>query len=233
MDKKLSLILIWVLLLVVSSFAQSPDEETSPSPAKKYHFGARIGPWINLGDTALPNVLFVDEFGNVVAEMETNINDVNVYFEGYFAYNIFPGAFAELSVGIVNRGSVTIRDAFSTDIGNLILYPFLLQLKFYPFPEGVSKFRPWVGVGGGLYYGRQDIQFTTSPFLDPYFRGQSETDFNYTLSGGVDYALNSFLALDLSAKYMPVDFTDALILMNDYDALAITIGVKYLYGGKK
>lgn len=232
MVKRVSLTLIWVLLLVVSSLAQNSDEETSSSLFKKYQVGARIGSWINLGDTAYTNVLFIDD-GNVVGEMETSINNVNFYFEGYFAYNIFAGGYAEFSVGVVNRGSVTVGDFFSTDIGNLILYPFLLQLKYYPFSALGSRIQPYVAAGGGLYYGRQSIQFTTSLFDEAFYRGESQTDLNFVLSGGVDYGLNEHLALDLNIKYMPVSFSDSLILMSDYDALAITVGIKYLYGGKK
>ena len=231
--KKLSLMLTWVLLLAVSSFAQSPDEATSPSPVKKYHFGARLGTWVNLGDTALPRVQFINDDDEIVGLMETNINNVSFYFEGYFAYNIFQGGYVEFSMGMVNRGSVTVADIFSTDIGNLMLYPFLLQFKYYPFSTLGSRIQPYVAGGGGLYYGRQSIQFTTNLFDDAFLRGESATDFNFVLSGGVDYSLNDNLALDFNAKYMPVSFSDQLILMSDYDALAITVGIKYLYGGRK
>jgi outer membrane protein W len=195
----------------------------------RHQAGVRLGTWINLGDSPPESLRSGDE----INALETNISDVNFYFEGYFAYNILPSTYLELSVGIVNRGSVTVQDEFGTNIGNLLLYPFLLQVKYYPFATVRSKIQPYFLAGGGLYYGRQDVQFTTDPFFDPFFRTDSETDFNYTLGGGIDWLLSDRFGLNLNAKYMPINFSEDLVLINDYGALAITVGVTYLHGGKE
>ena len=227
MARSLLLVAGMLLMLTGAAFAQDSDEGNSSKFNGKNQFGVRIGTWINAGDD--PPELVEDSLGI----LETNINSVNAYFEGYFAYNLFPQTYLEFSIGIVNRGSVTVQEGSITDIGNLIVYPFLLHLKFYPLSMAASKIQPYVAVGGGLYYGRQDIQF--SNFSNIYLaniNGESETDFNYALSGGADYILNDKLALDFNIKYMPINFSKSLITIRDYDAVAVTVGVKYLYGGK-
>lgn len=229
MAKKLLVVLFCLLLPAYLTFAQDADGKSYPSLKNRHQAGVRLGAWVNLGEDP-PEY---DETPDGLTTLETNIGSANFYFEGYFAYNILPATYLELSVGIVNRGSVTVQNQFSTDVGNLLLYPMLLQIKFYPFSMLRSKIQPYVAAGGGLYYGRQDVQFTTDPFFDPFFQTDSETDFSYTLSGGVDWLLNNSLALNLNAKYMPINFSETLILINDYDALAITVGVTYLHGGKK
>lgn len=216
-----------LMVLANATVALEAEEQPYPSLHNRHQAGVRLGTWVNLGDTPPESI----SEGGIT--LETNINNVNFYFEGYFAYNIFSAAYIELSAGIVNRGSVTVRDFYATDVGNLILYPILLQFKYYPFSTLRSKFQPYIAAGGGLYYGRQDVQFTTDPFFDPYRQGDSETDFNYTLSGGINWVFNRHIALETNIKYMPIKFSENLILVNDYEALAITVGITYLHGGRQ
>lgn len=229
MVKKLIVITLCIFIPSYAALAQDTAEETYPSLNNRHQAGVRLGAWTNLGEDPPESIRSLDE----LVALETNISGTSFFFEGFFAYNILPATYLELSVGIVNRGSVTVQDQFSTDIGNLLLYPMLLQVKFYPFAKVRSKIQPYVFAGGGLYYGRQDVQFTTDPFFDPFIQTDSETDFNYTLGGGFDWLLSNTIAINLNAKYMPIGFSEPLILVNDYDALAITVGVTYLHGGKK
>ncbi len=226
MVRNLTVALFLLTMFVGSTIAQDTGEEEFSPYNNRHQIGGRLGTWVNAGED--PPELLSDGL-NI---LETNISSVNVYFEGYFAYNLFPQTFLELSVGIVNRGSVTVQEGVFTDIGNLLIYPFLLQLKYYPFSIPNSRLHPYVAVGGGLYYGRQDIQFTTG---DPFFadiNADSETDFNYTISGGADWLLGDKVALEINAKYMPINFSQSLVTIRDYDGFAITIGAKYLYGTK-
>ena len=218
-----------LMLLAGGAFAQDSDEGDLLTLNGKSQFGIRLGTWINAGDDP-PELLTSDDEFSI---LETNISSVNAYFEGYYAHSLFPQTFREFSVGIVNRGSVTVQEGNITDIGNLVVYPFLLHLKFYPLSMTASKIQPYVTIGGGLYYGRQDIQFTNlSDFYLASINGESETDFNYALSGGADYILSDKIALDFSVKYMPINFSKSLITVQDYGAVAATVGIKYLYGGK-
>ena len=163
MARNLLLVTGLLILLTSTAFAQDSDEGNPSKFNGKNQFGVRIGTWVNAGDEP-PELLISDEFNT----LETNVSNVNPYFEGYFAYNLFPQTYLEFSLGIVNRGSVTVQEGGVTEIGNLIVYPFLLHLKFYPLSMAASKIQPYLAVGGGLYYGRQDIQF--SNFTDLFIR---------------------------------------------------------------
>lgn len=225
------LIIAGVALLATLSagaFAQDLDEGSKPSSGRTHQAGVRLGVWVNAGDD--PPEFDVSPDGT--AALETNIKDVNAYFEGRFAYNVFSKAYLELSIGIVNRGSVTVQDGPFTDIGSLVLYPFLLQFKFYPLSPA-SRLQPYVAAGGGIYHGRQDIQFTTDNIYFASLNEDNETDINYVLSGGADWYLNNYLALDLNLKYMPINFSNDLVTIRDYEAVSVTIGITYAHGKKK
>ena len=196
---------------------------------RKHQIGIRLGGWINGGES--PPALLTDTFNNPL--MKTSIKDGSFYFEGYYAYNLLPYTFMEFSLGIVNRGSVTIYDIYGTDIGNLLIYPILLQVKLYPLLSSDSKLQPFVGFGGGLYYGRRNVQFTNNSYSFYSLNEDSKTDFNYTLSGGVDWCLNNSIAFDMQLKYMPINFSKSLVTVNDFKAVSVTVGIKYLYATKK
>ncbi|MFQ5452721.1 MAG: OmpW family outer membrane protein [Candidatus Zixiibacteriota bacterium] len=211
------------------AFAQENDELQPLTLSNKHQIGIRLGTWVNSGEK--PPLLLVDTIDNT--SLATSVKDASFYFEGYFAYSLIPHTYVELSLGLVNRGSVTLQENNNTDIGNLLLYPILLQLKLYPIGSFNSKFQPYVTIGGGLYYGKRNVQFTNNRFSFFKFNEDTETDFNYTLSGGADWLLNNSLALDFNIKYMPINFSKSLVTISDYDAVAITVGIKYLYAKNK
>ena len=194
--------------------------------SSKHQLGIRLGVWQNRGDTPL-------ESGQLGASTEsnfkTNLKQSAFNFEGYFAYRLLSWAMVELSLGSVNRGSVTISEDNASDIGNLILYPILVQLKFYPLSTLTSGFQPFVIGGGGLYYGRRTVQFTNSSDYYANWQEESGTDFNYVIGGGVDWPVADILSLDLTVKYMPINFSKPLVTMQNYNAIAFSIGIKYLY----
>jgi outer membrane protein W len=230
--KSLSLLLLFLAISTAPGLGQETEETGDVSVPNRHQIGIRMGTWINAGDDAPPLLLLLDENDAVVGQLETDLTDVSFYFEGYFAYNLFSQTFIELSFGIVNRGSVTIQDGPITDVGNLMLYPLLLQFKYYPLALPNSGFHPYLAVGGGLYHGRQDIQFTTDLFFTDLAE-DTETDFNYVISGGADWILSDNVALDLNVKYMPINFSQSLVTIRDYDAVAVSVGIKYLYRNKK
>lgn len=187
--------------------------------------GIRLGVWGNQG--GMPPQ--ADPQGT----FETNFKDANFYFEGFFAYRLFSQAMLELSVGIVNRGSVTFIEGNATNIGNVLVHPILLQLKLYPLSSLTPRLQPYLLAGGGLYYGRRSVQFTKSS--DAYFglNEESGTNLSYVLGGGIDWPIGTSIGLEVSVKYMPIEFSKGLQTIRDYDAIAFTIGVKYLYLSKK
>lgn len=204
--------------------AEQADADKSLLFSEKHQAGIRLGVWANNGESP------TDSAGI----SETNFKGASFFFEGYFAYRLAPIVMLELSFGIVNRGSVTFREAGGTNVGNVLVHPILLQMKFYPLASLKEKFQPYLLAGGGLYYGRRSVQFTTSSGV--YYYGlaeQSGTDFNYVLGGGIDWPLSPAIGLEAGVKYMPIEFSKELQTIRDYDAVAFTIGVKYLYSSKK
>lgn len=187
----------------------------------RHQAGVRLGIWANNGDT--PPARVEDGFGNV---LETDINSANIYFEAFGAYRLFSRGLVEVSVGFSNRGDVNLQDVGREYFGNLILYPMLVQFKYY-LPTPTESFLPYVGVGGGIYYGRHSVQFTNDVYFT--FNEVSGTDLNYVLSGGFDWPVSHSIALGLDAKYMPISFGKGLIEVTDYNALTVTFGVKYLF----
>lgn len=217
-----------MILLSGTAFTQDDEEEFQSYLGSRHQFGVRIGTWINTGEDPPELVRSADGF----LALEADVSNVNFYFEGRFAYNVFPQAFIEFTVGIVNRGSVTMQEGIYTDISNLMLYPFLLRFKYYPINSVRSRIQPYLSAGGGLYHGRQSIQFTTDDIYFAMLNEDSETDFNYVLGGGAEYVLTNKLALDFNFTYMPINFSNPLVLIEDYSAFTVTVGITYLYSGR-
>lgn len=217
---------VWVAILIcVAAISVAPHRAIASEPDTafdiRHQAGVRIGVWANNGDT--PPARVEDGFGNV---LETDINSANIYLEAFGAYRLFSRGLLEVSVGFANRGDVNLQDAGREYFGNLILYPMLVQFKYY-LPQPASSFRPYVGIGGGIYYGRHSVQFTNDVYFT--FNEASGTDLNYVLSGGVDMPVSNSIALGLDAKYMPIKFGKGLIEVTDYNALTVTFGFKYLF----
>ncbi len=217
------LILFLVAGMAVTGVAGT-DSRTQISFNDQHQLGMRLGVWANQGGT-VPEWLSSSEFA-----METKINDASFYFEGYFGYRWWSQAVVEFSLGIVNRGTVTLSDATGTDVGNLMVYPLLIHMKWYPLAPINRRFQPYLAVGGGLYYGRRSVQLTTSSYYyyDNSLNEQSETDFNYALSAGIDWPVSSSIGLEMNVRYSPIYFSNSLLTVRDYDAVMVTVGVKYL-----
>lgn len=227
MVKKIVLPVISILLF---SYLGVNAQEAEPKETfkSKHQAGIRLGVWSNLGDTHPEGDTYESGFS-----FKTNINDASFYFEGYFDYRLSRYFMGGLSIGIVNRGSVTLALGSATDIGNILVYPMLLNLKFYPLASMNLKFQPYLTVGGGLYYGRRNVQLTTSYYYSE-FEEESSTKFNYSLGGGFDWPIAHSIGLDLNIRYLPIEFSDDLVAVSDYSAFTIAVGIKYLYSsGKK
>ncbi len=222
MNKRFLLCLFSIsILAMVILPVQAVCGDDLPLFERQHQAGIRIGTWVNGGDE--PPLQVIDEFGN---ELRTDFSKASIYFEGFGAYRISPQFMIELSIGFVNRGDVNFTEGPREYFGNLLLYPMLLQFKWY-MPTVNGKLMPYVFAGGGIYYGRNSVQFTNDIYFA--FNEDSETDFSYVLGGGFDWPVASSIGLELNAKYMPVKFGKELVLIKDYQAFTITFGVKYLF----
>ena len=193
--------------------------------------GARLGGWSNRGSDPPDRSDMSD--GSYYL---TDFGSGNFYLEGYLGYRLSRALMLEFSLGIVSRGDVTLVESdTSSSIGTMMIYPILAKLRIYPFGAHTGQFYPYLIAGGGIYYGRHDIQITSG--WTAYYRaalGQdSETDFNYVLGGGIDWPVASVVALELSAQYMPVKFSSGLIGIRDYSSLTVTVGAKYMFKSMK
>jgi opacity protein-like surface antigen len=139
----------------------------------------------------------------------------------------------EISLGIVNRGTVTIDDSQIRDVGNLLLYPILAQIKIYPYAAGSWHAQPYLTAGAGLYLGRRDVQFTDSNFLFAGSNQETASKLSYVLGGGIDWPIGNVISLGLDGKYMPINYSKGFVTVNNYNAVVITVGVKYLIARKK
>jgi outer membrane protein W len=218
-----------VLLILINWGAVSAEEAAADKYGlfnRSHQVGIRLGVWANQGGSPPSK--------ETVYNFETNFHNANFYFEGYYAYRLYPQVMLEFSVGIVNRGSVTFIEGNGTNVGNVLVHPILLQLKFYPLSSLTLKVQPYLVGGGGLYYGHRSVQFTTSS--EVYYFGldeQTGTNFNYTFGGGVDWPIAKTIGLEANVRYMSINFSKGLQTVQDYDALVFTVGVKYLYLSKK
>lgn len=219
---RLALIGCTLLLMIGTALQAQPSGAEKPQGFSQSHqAGIRLGVWSNLGDIPPTG----DSSGG--ARYAADIKDASFYFEGYFGYRISSSFMIEASLGIVNRGDVTVEDEFGdTYIGSLTLYPIQLKAKFYPFGGSSGKLFPYLTAGGGIYHGRHDIQYTSDPYV---INGNSKTSISYAIGCGADYVVADQVGLDFNIGYMPINFSKELFEVKDYQALTFTVGVKYLF----
>jgi opacity protein-like surface antigen len=223
-----------ILAVVVTGLlvpSVSADENLADSYLHSHQAGARLGGWANQGDTPPETFDLTPEIYYL-----TDVGDGSFYLEGFYAWRLKASLMAELSLGLVTRGDVTLVEADGgSSLGTVQIYPILAKIKLYPLGAKSSKFFPYFIAGGGVYYGRHSIQIVSGydAYMRQNFGEDSRTKFTYVMGGGFDWPLASTVALDFQAQYMPIDFSGDLVGVNDYRAWTITVGVKYLMAPKK
>lgn len=228
MIRKRAILSLLILIMLFPNTGQCDDLGLVENFSKNHQLGMRLGGWANLGGLP-PDTLF-NPINNSV--LTTKLGDGNFYLEGFFGYRLNEQLMLELSLGISNRGSVTLTQNNSTNVGNVIIYPVLVQMKVYLLSMTDIRVQPYMFAGGGLYYGRRSTQVSSSGIL--YTEDQeSEADFHYSFGGGMDFPLGQDVAADLNIKYMPIMFSKTFVAINDYKGIGITLGIKYLYSFKK
>lgn len=194
---------------------------------RSHQLGVRIGGWINRGDDP-PDSLEIAED----SYYQTDFGSANIYLEGYFGYRFNPNLMMEISLGVLSRGDVVrVEPDGGQSIGTMMIYPILAKLRFYPLGGKVAKFHPYLFGGGGFYYGRHDIQFTSGYYA--YFRDlygtDSETKFSYTFGAGLEWPVATMVGLEFQVQYMDARFSDKIIGISDYSAVTVTVGVKHIF----
>lgn len=217
----MSLLLVGTVL--ADSATMSPQEHFNVS----HQAGVRLGVWGNMGDK--PLAYSADSVNQ--SYFKSNIKEANFYAEGYFGFRLSRPLMLELAAGIVNRGDVNAQEAGYVYYGNLLIYPIQLRLKLYPLGGMTMKYQPYLMAGGGLYYGRNSITLSSDYYAQ--YREQSRTNFNFVLGAGVDYPILTQVGLDLNFSYMPINFSSGLLEAKSYNAVTVTVGVKYLYTSRK
>jgi len=212
-------------VLLWTQTAAAAEEDSTDLFLSQHQGGVRIGVWSNQGELP-PAEGLVNETGT----FKTNIHGGSAYVEGFFGFRLTPWLTADISLGAVNRGSVSIYDQGAEDIGNLIIYPITAQFKLNsPRIHGTGLY-PFVSVGAGFMIGRRTVQFTNAGYYYSNWEEETDTDFNYTVGGGVDWPVADQIGLEFAVKYMPMNLS--LVTIEKQDALAFTVGVKYLYKSK-
>lgn len=236
LPKSSRLLIIGLAVMVASTVSvQAADDDTVATELflTQHQAGLRLGVWSNRGD--LPPAtgeLTSGDAAIATGSFKTNINSASAYVEAFFGYRLAPWLVGELSLGTVNRGSVTLLDdsTGASDIGNLMIYPILLQLRLYTPRIPNTSLHPYLMAGGGMHYGRRNVQFSNSRVYYANWQEETATNFNYIVGGGVDWPIAGSIGLDFTVKYMPINMS--LVVIDKWDALAFTIGVKYLYSPK-
>ncbi len=217
-------LLIYGLLVFIFGLSSFSVTEASQLTLKKHQAGLRLGVWSHQGG--------VIPASDTAGTFRTNINKESFFLEGYYGYRIFPALVGEFSLSIVNRGSVTFEEAGTSNIGNLLVYSFLLHARCYPLVMVKSKVQPFVSIGGGIYYGRRSVQFSSNYYYAAY-NEETGVNLNYSFGGGFEVQLSNSIALETGSRFMSVNFSKELMGIKDYDALAFWVGVKYLYQSEK
>ncbi len=226
MIRRFYIVIIFILTASTQSVMAKDSSQTLPQKYRSsHHAGIRLGVWSNKGES--PPAISID------STLLSNMKDNNFFFEGYYGYRLTASLMVEGSVGLVNRGSVTFKEFDTDKIGNVLLYSMLIQGKIYPLGSSSLRLQPYIMAGGGLYYGKRSVQFTSNYYYYNNVGEESDTDFRYTVGGGFDYPIASMLALDFSIKYMAIDFSDKLITISNYEGLAISVGLQYFWSGTK
>jgi len=212
--------LILLLLCFTSVGAQEKQPIDRLLQARYSMAGLRLGFW---GD-------MTNEKPSQDLSVEANLPSAGFYTEIYIDYRVAKPLFVELSAGVASRGEIVILDAGNKYIGNINLYPVLLQLKYSPLSGRSRSVCPFVEAGGGFVFGRQSIDIVMPGDYyeyNPDITGKTETDFIGAVGGGVDLALSEQLGLNIAAKYHPVKFVNSLAGIREYSGISISVGVSY------
>lgn len=179
--------------------------------------GIRLGGWSDQGDDPSNDSVSFD------------LSNTGFVTELFIDYRLTPAILGEISFGILSRGDVTIEQGNGRFVGPIVLYPVMLQFKFSPLSGKSEKFHPYLIGGGGVVFGKQniDISFGNISYGEYLDAQKTVTDFSTTYGGGIDLALSDQIGLNFNVKYFPIRFGDELAGIKDYTGISFTIGAAY------
>jgi len=180
--------------------------------------GLRLGLWADESNEK-PNDTTID----------ADFPSTSFFTEFFYDFRLMRMVMVELSMGIASRGDAVIRKADDKYIGSINLYPLLAQLKISPLSGRSRTVCPYILGGGGVVWGRQNIDYITSadPYYNPGRVNNTETAFIGVVGGGVDFALSEQIGLNFSAKYLPISFRGSLAGVKEYTGISFAVGVAY------
>ncbi len=222
MDKR---IFSLAFVLILSGLALLPTDSRGVEIqlrdfGHKNFAGGRVGVWTGTANKT----------AHYVSGDSLTFSGSSLYAEFFYAKRIVPSLSAELCIGIFSRGDFRYYSVDNVLVGSVNIYPFLLSAKLYPFASiKALSFYPYVQVGGGVVYGRQNA-------IDYYygveFTNASQTKLTYVLGGGIDWPVADQIGLCANFKYIPAKFGKPLSGVRDYSGWEISFGAGYIFGPK-
>jgi hypothetical protein len=181
--------------------------------------GLRLGLWADESNEKPVDNITID----------ADLPATSFFTEFFYDFRLMRMVMLELSMGIASRGDAVVREADDKYIGSINLYPLLAQLKISPLSGRSRTVCPFILGGGGVVWGRQNIDYITSadPFYNPDRVNNTETVFIGVVGGGVDFAISEQIGLNFSAKYLPISFKGSLAGVKEYTGISFAVGVAY------
>lgn len=211
---------VCLIALLAGSAAAIDKKPADPFESGEYSMvGIRLGAWIDDGGGQMVEDITVD----------ADMPDAGFYTELFFDYRLTPIFLLESSLGIASRGDAVITYGDDRYIGTINLYQLLLQFKISPLSGKLRSFHPFILGGGGLVWGRQSIDIiqTGDLLYNPDIANKTETDFLGVFGAGIDFPIAEQVGMNVTVKYHPITFGDALAGVKDYSGMAVSVGVAY------
>ncbi len=204
------------LIFLTFAGAAMADEADPYGFLSKKFIGARLGVWVNSGDSLAP--------GN------NNVSNTTFYGEFFFSRHIWPAIAGEFIVGLYGRGNVELTNGGNTYRGQLSIYPILVTAKFYPLAGlPMIQLKPYLQAGGGLIVGNRP----TFTYVDAYYgydvQQQTKADITYVLGAGFDFPVADQIALTANFRYTPANFGGDFDGAKDFSGYQFTIGAGYIF----
>lgn len=210
---------LFIICLLGLSSIRAEERLSAAEGATDYHMvGLRLGGW-------------ADQGGDIVNEdINADLTDVGFYTEIFYDHRLLPTLFMEFSLSVASRGDAVIEREGNRYIGTINVYTVLVQAKYAPFAGKLGKWSPFILAGGGVAFGKQNVDFVSGDYIDynDYYDAQSsQVDLIGVLGGGVDIALSRHIGLNLISKYHPVKFGEELAGVRDFSGLSVSVGLTY------
>jgi len=156
------------------------------------------------------------------------------YGEFYISSGLKKGFAIELSLGSCYRGETRYHDSYGYYWKRINIYPFSVQLKFYPLSTiKKSRWQPYTDVGVAFVSGVEDLR--VGEYVGPSILTEDLTNtfstFGWHAGLGLDFILSRLIVLGVDFKYRGVNFNDKIGGLKDYSGPQATLGLSYILKG--